>query len=618
MCGLAGIYNYNNEKLIDEHLLISMRDILAHRGPDGFGLFINGRIGLAHRRLSILDVSENGHQPFISQDGRFIMVFNGEIYNYLELRPELENDGINFKSNSDTEVLLYLYIKYGASMLEKLNGMFSFAIWDNQEQVLFIARDRLGIKPLYYSNLDGTFMFASEQKALLKAGISKAIDENELNELLLYRYVSGEKTLFKYISKLLPGHYMIVSKSIFKITRWWNLSEKIEISRSKKPSNVYQWLESTLATSLHYRMISDRPVGVLLSGGLDSSSIVATLSKCGYQNLSAFTVGFEEQTYNEGNLAKIVADKYNFNYHEIILSGNQVHQSLSEAAWFHDEPLIHQNDAHLLAVSKYAKKYVSVLLSGEASDELMGGYVRYKPLAYLPYKNFISPLAALLFKISPNPRYKKLIQFYKMKSMESVLVNSCSIYPHDLSGMGIQLQSQNEFNPYRLNIFNESRVIYPHDPIRQAMYLDQHTFLCSLLERNDKMTMGASIECRIPFLDYRLVEMIGAIPTSYLLKGKKGKYLLYNSIGKNLPEAIKKYKKNGFAVPWENYLKNNEHFKQELHEMKTNPFLQIGVLKNINIFDLIKRFENNDRLGTILLRQLLMIHMWYKNFYEKI
>lgn len=618
MCGIVGIFNYNNEKLIDEQRLIEMRDIISHRGPDGFGIYINKRIGLAHRRLSILDLSENGHQPFESPDGRYIITYNGEIFNYLDLRPELENDGLNFKSNSDTEVLLYLYIKYGASMLEKLNGMFAFAIWDNKEQELFIARDRLGIKPLYYSNLDGTFMFGSEQKALLKGGVPKSIDENQLNELLLYRFVSGERTLYKYISKLLPGHYMKIKNRTIKINRWWNLSEKIEINRGLIPNDPYNWFESTFSSALKYRMISDVPVGVLLSGGLDSSSIVSGLNQIGYKNLSSFTVGFEEQSYNEGELAKIVADKYNFNYHEIKLDGNQVHQSISEAAWFHDEPLIHQNDAQLLAISQYAKKYVSVLLSGEASDELMGGYVRYKPLQFLLYKNFISPIIGLFSKFSPNPRLEKLLHFYKMEATDAVLLNSCSMYPNDFKELGISINSVHKHNPYRLNIFNESKSIYPNEPLRQSMYIDQHTFLVSLLDRNDRMTMGASIECRVPFLDYRLIEMIGAIPTSYLLNGGKGKYLLYNSVAKNLPEEIKKYKKNGFAVPWENYLKNNQQFKQELEEMKRNPFFESGILKYINIRNLIKLFEKNDRVATILLRQILMIHIWYKNFYEKI
>jgi asparagine synthase (glutamine-hydrolysing) len=617
MCGIAGILN-NNQVYINEQRLIEMRDIMDHRGPDGFGIYINHHIGLAHRRLSILDLSENGHQPFASADGRYYIIFNGEIFNYLDLKPELENDGIKFKSNSDTEVLLYLYIKYGSSMLEKLNGMFVFAIWDNQEQNLFIARDRLGIKPLYYSNLNGEFMFASEQKALLKGGVPKTIAEEQFDELLLYRFISGEKTLYQHISKLLPGHFMTISKGTIQINRWWNLSEKIAQNRTKLPENVNDWFENTFDSSLKYRMISDVPVGILLSGGLDSSSVVASLHKNGYKNLSAFTVGFEEQFYNEGKLAELVAKKYDFNYHEIKLNGNQVHESITEAAWFHDEPLIHQNDAQLLAISQYAKKYVSVLLSGEASDELMGGYVRYKPLQYLPYKNILSPLIGLASNFSSNHRLEKLHHYYKMNASEAVLVNSCSMYPNDFKELGINIQAESENNQYRLNILNEAKSVYPKDAVRQSMYLDQHTFLCSLLDRNDRMTMGASIECRVPFLDYRLVEMIGAIPTDNLLKGKKGKYLLYNSVAKTLPKEIKNFKKNGFAVPWENYLKSNNQFKEELEEMKSNPVFKLGLLKHIDIPSLIHNFEKNDRLSIILLRQLLMIHLWYKNFYEKI
>ena len=297
MCGIAGIFNYNNSNSVEKDTLVRMRDIMSHRGPDGFGLYLNDKIGLAHRRLSILDLSENGAQPFASPDGRYQVTFNGEIFNYLDLRPELEKDGIKVRSNSDTEVLLYLYIKYGSEMLDKLNGMFSFAIWDNQEQSLFIARDRLGVKPLYYSDLNGQFMFASEQKALLEAGIPKDVDEDQLDELLLYRFTSGEDTLMKHISRLLPGHFLIIHKGRITISRWWNLSEKIKNNRLQLPNDPFEWFEETFKSSLNYRMISDVPVGVLLSGGLDSSSVVAALNQIGHKNLSTFTVGFEEKSF---------------------------------------------------------------------------------------------------------------------------------------------------------------------------------------------------------------------------------------------------------------------------------------------------------------------------------
>lgn len=617
MCGIVGIYNYRNSIPIDRTTLVKMRDVVSHRGPDGFGIYVNDVIGLAHRRLSILDLSDNGAQPFISSDGRYVITYNGEIFNYLDLRPELQKDGIKFVSNSDTEVLLYLYIKYGTKMLDMLNGMFAFAIWDNIEKSLFVARDRLGVKPLYYSDLNGQFLFASEQKALLEGGVPKEMEEYEFNELLLYRFTCGTKSIFKNISRLLPGHSMMIMNGKINISRWWNLGDKIIENRKNIPINPFEWFEDTFKSSLKYRMISDVPVGVLLSGGLDSSSVVAALNQTGYKNMSTFTVGFEEHTYDESKLAELVAHKFGFNSHLIRLDADQVYESVKQAAWFHDEPLIHQNDAQMLAISQFAKKHVSVLLSGEASDELMGGYVRYKPLKYLKYKTLINPLVGIASHIFQNPRLKKLLRFYEMDNKMAIMDNSCSLYPDDFNKLGINLLDTDRFNSFRSTMYEEAKNVFPNEAVRQAMYLDQHTFLGSLLDRNDRMTMGASIECRVPFLDYRLIEMIGALPSEYLLKGAKGKFLLFNSIGKSLPPEIRNFKKNGFAVPWEKYLLNNEQFIFELEEMKKNPIFEFGILKYVDIEMLINGLKNNEVRETTLLRQMLMLHFWFKNYYNK-
>lgn len=618
MCGIGGVLHFDKSRHVTEELLKKMSDSIEHRGPDDSGIYMNGSLGLVFRRLSILDLSANGHQPFASEDGRYHIVFNGEIYNFDELKPDLEKVGFKFHSKCDTEVLLYLFINEGPAMLDKLNGMFAFCIWDKHEQSLFIARDQSGIKPLYFATYLNSFYFGSEQKALIIGGVSKEINETQLNELVLYRFISGEKTIYKHIRKLLPGHYIIVKDGEIAVKRWWNLSEKIMANRNRLPKDLYGWFSETFVSSLEYRMISDVPVGVLLSGGLDSSSILAGLYEKGYSDLSTFTVGFDEKTYNEASLAKKVAHKFKFNFHEIRLDADQVYDSLIQSSWFHDEPLVHQNDPHILALSRYAKNHVSVLLSGEAADELMGGYVRYKPLKYLNYKKVISPLLGIISGFSQNPRFQKLMRFYEMEDGEGVLVNSCSLYPKDFHNMGIPVHSDEKTNEYRSIILNEARCIFPNDSARQAMYLDQHTFMCSLLERNDKMTMGASIECRVPFLDHRLVEMIGAMPSSCLLRGKKGKYLLYNSVAKRLPIEVRDYKKNGFAVPWENYLNSNDRFKLELEKMTKNPVFEAGILKCINIKDLIDGFKSKRGISTVLLRQMIMIHFWFEYGYKRL
>lgn len=617
MCGIAGILHFDHDRTVDEKLLLSMRDTIRHRGPDGAGHYINGPIGLAHRRLSIQDLSENGRQPFASPDGRYQIIFNGEVYNFKELRPALEAKGFTFRSETDTEVLLYLYMSEGEKMLEKLNGMFAFAVWDNEERSLFIARDRLGVKPFYYSTHDNTFYFASEQKAILNAGVPKTLDEELFEELLLFRFVAGPQTLLRHIGRLLPGHCGWVRNGQVQLKRWWNLSEKIREKRSVAISDHRQWFEDTFNSSVNYRTISDVSVGVMLSGGLDSSSVAAALSMQGHQSMSSFTVGFEEAAYNEGNLAKQVADKFGFRYHELRVKGEQLYSELFQAAWLHDEPLIHQNDPQMLALSRYAKSDVTVLLSGEAADELMGGYVRYKALRYPQLRTPLKFTTSIARHLSSNKRIEKLNRYYSLDQEEQVLFNSCNLYPADMKKAGLRYSGIEKFS-FRRKMLAEAKQVFPDDASRQAMYLDQHSFLNSLLDRNDRMTMGASIECRVPFLDYRLVETVSSFSSSELLKGKKGKHILFNTMGRYLPDDVRNFKKWGFGVPWAKYLRTEPVFIQTMEEMKSCTFFKEGIFADLPITQMIDRFQAGHGEDEILLRQLMMIYMWYKAYYTQI
>jgi asparagine synthase (glutamine-hydrolysing) len=270
MCGIAGIIHFDKNKMVDKDTLLSMRDIMSHRGPDGAGYTIDKNVGLAHRRLSIIDLSDRATQPFQSENGLFSIVFNGEIFNYLELKDYLEKKGYNFRTESDTEVLLTLYQEFGENMLHRLNGMFSFVIHDKKKDKIFMARDRVGIKPFYYSVHNNTFYFASEPKAIIKAGVPKIFNEECRDELLLYKYVSGERTVFKHIRRLLPGRSMTIIDTEIKINRWWDLPSIIQSNRTRVPNNPYQWFEETFYSAVKYRTISDVPVGLMLSGGLDS------------------------------------------------------------------------------------------------------------------------------------------------------------------------------------------------------------------------------------------------------------------------------------------------------------------------------------------------------------
>jgi asparagine synthase (glutamine-hydrolysing) len=617
MCGLCGIVYSDHNRVASKETLIAMRDILAHRGPDGAGHYIAPGVALASRRLAILDLSERGHMPMSSPDGRYWVVYNGEIYNYRELRPALEARGHKFRSSTDTEVLLYLFIEEGSSMLERLNGMFAFAIWDVQERALFIARDRLGVKPLYYAALPSGLYFASEEKALFAAGAQAQFDERCWDELLCFRYTAGEQTPFIGVRRLLPGHYLTWRDGDIRITRWWRLGEKAQPDHGHSTGNLTEWFRGTFDSSVNLRRISDVPVGVLLSGGLDSSSVAASLASQTGSNVATFTVRFGEPGYDEGPLARQLAERWNLDYHELQVAPSDLMRKMQHASWFNDEPLAHGNDLHLLSISEYAKQKVTVLLSGEGADELLGGYVRYKPLQYPGLLKlaglFLPKLPSLPFS---NGRMRKLARFLALGSIDSfALFNACDLLPMELDLFSRPINT--EF-AYRRKTLAEAKSLYPGEPIRQAMYIDQHTFLCSILDRNDRMTMGASVECRVPFLDYRLVEKLAASPSSQLLSKKQSKHLLRQSVGARLPEAIRKGRKWGFAVPWHRYFREVPEFRELITNLPALDPVCSGPFITSRLKTVITEFLSGNNSHEPLIRQLVMITIWHQAYFSRL
>ena len=611
MCGINGILHFQSQRKVDERLLTKMRDSLAHRGPDDQGLYIDKNIGFGHRRLAILDVSAAGHQPFVSEDNRYVMVYNGEIYNYQAFYSELKSNGFLIKTNSDTEVLLKLYQLYGLKMLHRLNGMFAFAIWDKLEKKLVVVKDRMGVKPLYYAIFNETFYFASEQKALFTAGIPLKIAKDGLEEYLFNRFVAGENTLYENINKVLPGHSMTIhANGKIETEKWYDL--KSEIQNQGLIKDPQEWFRATFDDSVRLRMVSDVPVGVLLSGGLDSSSILASLKKQQFQNIQSFNIGFKEEEHNEAHLAKMLSEKLEYGFHTLQLEDQALYDKLVQATYFQDEPIMHLNEPHLLAVSELAKPAVKVLLSGEGADELMGGYVRYKALEYPSLLSSIATIGALdLF--NKKPRFEKLSRYAQMsKRSDLILFNSCNIYPDDISKMfGIGTVPKNE---YRLKIYQEAKELYPDNLRRQALYFDQQTYLRSLLHRNDRATMGASIECREPFLDPRLLAGLGSLEDKWLFTGKKGKFILKSTMQDQLPEAILKFKKVGLSAPWGDYLVNSPVFKDELSSFATSDIFQMPYLQNINSKALVDQLRKGDPTMTAYIMPLFMMHIWMKNY----
>jgi asparagine synthase (glutamine-hydrolysing) len=612
MCGICGIVRADPNSIIDPSTLLVMRDSMSRRGPDDAGHFLRPGVGLGSRRLAILDLSQRGKMPMISEDGRYLIVYNGEVYNYKHLRTTLESQGYRFRSNTDTEVVLYSYIEEGPGALERLNGMFAIAIWDSLERTLFLARDRLGVKPLYYAVHERDLYFASEAKALFAAGVPRRFDHSTWDELLCFRYVAGERTPYLGVRRLLPGHYLIWKEGEPRHRRWWNLAELVKRRRSHVPQKFEAWFQETLDDAVALRRISDVPVGVLLSGGLDSSSVAASLASQSDSSLASFTVRFAEPGYDEGPLAKQVADRWNLEYHELQVSPEKLIPLMRAASWFNDEPLVHGNDLHLLAISEYAKPRVTVLLSGEGADETLGGYVRYRPLAFPLLLGAARPVfPKVVSSLNLNGRLGKLSRFLKLPSLQQfVLFNACDVLPEDLERLGARPGASFD---YREQVLSEARDVYPRDLTRQAMYSDHHTFLCSILDRNDRMTMAASIECRVPFLDYRLVETLAALPSSVLLSARKNKRLLRESIGARLPNAVLRHRKWGFAVPWSTYFRQERQLRALVERLPELDPIREGPFNHGKIRDAIREFLSGDLSREGLVRQLAMIAVWYQS-----
>lgn len=615
MCGIFGVFNISGQ-LLNQQLIEEARDVLSHRGPDDAGVWVNHNVALAHRRLSIIDLTSAGHQPYFSDDERYVLTFNGEIYNYISLRTMLESKGYNFTTNTDTEVLLKMYIEFGDSCLNYFNGMFAFAIWDNQEKELFFARDRVGVKPFYYSFDNTEFIFSSEQKAIFKYSKSIDIDEKYLNEVVFFRHVSGDNTLYKNVKKLLPGCFgRISANKAIQIEKWWNLGERI--SAHPTISKPFEWFDELFHDSIKLRMISDVKVGVLLSAGLDSTSVLQTIKDLKYSSIQSFNVGFTNLKHDESELARTFCEGLGYEFNKLLVEDSKLYNSVVESTFFHDEPLMHYNDPQILALSKFAKQKVSVLLSGEGADEIMGGYLRYKPIQFLKHKNLISIGINLLSMFVGNKRLIKLKQYYSLNDIDMMLLfNGVSIFPDEIKS-NYKIDLDDRILAFRVQILNEAKKVYPNNYVRQLLYLDQHTYLQSLNDRNDRATMGASIECREPFMDYRIMEGVGTLDNDYLFKGKKNKFLLFNSIGLKLPNYIRDFRKVGFSVPWVDFFLNDPSFRETIEKLPTCDLFKMDTFRHLDVLKIKNEFIKNGSNSSLVI-QLFFFAVWYENYFSKI
>src|SRR6185503_6950199 len=567
MCGINGIaLSSRSSRRLDKELLVRMRDSLVHRGPDDSGLFLEQNVGLGHRRLSIVDVAA-GHQPMTNEDGALQITYNGEIYNHSDFRAELEAAGHVYRTRCDTETILHLYEEHGERCVERLRGMFAFAIWDRNKKELFIARDRLGVKPLYYAlTSDGSIYFASEIKALLAAdAVVPKLNYSALPDYLANHATPGEETLFVGVKRLLPGHSLLWRDGRITIKKYWDVTFSNSTSNHRSAREyVAEWLD-LFRTAVRLRLMADVPLGMFLSGGIDSSAIAALMSTMVDEPIKTFSVAFREREANELGYARLVAEKYKTDHHEVVVSPEDFFAALPNLIWHEDEPLAHPSSVALYFVSHLAAQNVKVVLTGEGSDELLAGYARYwktlKNLAWGARYHNVTPglikngVRKQLSALPDGSRVKqKLLRTFLTLSpdIESLYLDNFAVYSRQAQPQLLTAEAREQIgpnvDPYRV-IHEMMEQTDAESLLDRLLYSDIKTYLHELLMKQDQMSMATSVESRVPFLDHKLVEFTCSLPERLKLRGGTTKYILREAMKGVLPEAILSRSKMGFPVP---------------------------------------------------------------------
>ena len=573
MCGICGIFNFDRGSTVSGSVLESMNRQIVHRGPDDDGFYLSHNVGLAMRRLSIIDV-RTGHQPVTNEDQTLWLVYNGEIYNYRELRSRLVERGHQFRTLSDTETILHLYEEYGRECVEHLRGMFAFALWDEKRRRLLLGRDRLGIKPLYYCLTGRQLLFASEIKSLFATlRIQPALNPCALPEYLAFGYVAGSETLFAGVHKLLPAHTLEVDETgMTRLACYWDLPHG-EADDGRSEAYYVQTYRETLEECVSSHLMSEVPLGVFLSGGLDSSAVAALTSKRRGEPVKAFSVGYDEAPYSELPYAQAVAKHIGAEYHEVRVGWQDFFASLPKLIWHEDEPLAWPSSVSLYFVAKLAREQVTVVLTGEGSDETLAGYARYATTLWNARMQKYYRLAAPRLRDSLREviegtsvlgaELRRKLQHTFLgrdaASWTSIYFDNflCAFGENEQRGLLAQ-----PLQPQPGMIYGNSLKFWEcfrGDLLHRMLYTDIKTYLVELLMKQDQMSMAASIESRVPFLDHRLVEFAAAIPSRHLIRGRDGKHVLKSAIRDLLPESVINRAKMGFPTPWSSWL--GRHFE---------------------------------------------------------
>jgi asparagine synthase (glutamine-hydrolysing) len=567
MCGICGIVNFIESDPVDQVVIERMTEALAHRGPDDAGYFVQGRVGLGHRRLSIIDLS-GGRQPIFNEDRSAAIIFNGEIYNYPALAAALTTTGHTFRTRSDTETILHSYEEYGDDCVQHLRGMFGFAIWDCAKRRLLLARDRLGVKPVYYYRNGQFLAFASEIKSLLEIElIPREVDPEALDMYLSLRYVPGPRTMFKNIFRLQPGHILVADDSGVRTTKYWDLD--YPDPKPQSPECLLEKFRELLEESVRMRLISEVPLGVFLSGGLDSSAILAMMTSTGKiaggDRVKTFGVGYEascaeEEAANEFEYARLAANSFASEHHEYHLNAKTFAEFVPDLVRYLDEPLADPSCIPLYFISKLAREHITVVLSGEGADEIFAGYGIYVRMLALDRiygrSGAFARLAPWIARLTP---WEKLRHYVRMcgQPLETRYQGVSRGFSDEgklrLIGGDRMKQSEQRLREIFSGYFT---AVKDASPLDQMLYVDAKVWLPDdLLIKADKMTMANGLELRVPFLDHKLVEFAASLPNSSKIQGKGGKTLLRSAMRGVLPDAIIDRPKKGFPVPIGSWLR---------------------------------------------------------------
>ncbi len=627
MCGICGIVQLNERFDIRRETLKRMNDVLHHRGPDDEGFYVSPIVGLGMRRLSIIDL-QTGHQPIQNEDGTVQVVFNGEIYNFQKLRKTLEEAGHRFYTRSDTEVIVHGYEEYGPEVVQHLRGMFAFAIWDANQEILLIVRDRPGIKPLHYYRDDEKFLFGSEIKSILQCErVPREVNPEALDRFLTFEYICSPETIFKNIYKLPPGHFLLLRKGELRIEQYWDNLPSIQEEQNEE--YYARHLAELLEESVKMRLISDVPLGALLSGGIDSSTVVGFMAKHSSKPVKTFSIGFEDQSYNELEYARTVSKHFNTEHYEFIIKPDAV-ELVEKLLKNLDEPFGDFSIFPTYLVSKMAREYVTVALSGDGGDELFAGYdtyiadwlARYYQKAPAIIRKQIMP--KFLSLIPPSPKKKGLINRSK-RFVEGTLLapelmhTRWMIFLQDrekrqlYSNMLLDAFEQGNSYKYIQEYFTRSDGV---PALAQQEYVDIKTYLTDdILVKVDRMSMAPSLEARVPFLDHRVMEFAAKIPTSMKLKGLTTKYILKKAVSDLLPEKILTRGKEGFSIPIKNWLMN-ELRPLLLDTLSEERIRRRGYFQPHYIQHLIQEHLNGKENHSHRLWALMVFEIWHQMYID--